>query len=343
MTFLKKHMVLVVGGSIALVLALLVLVLLVISSSKYADIQGELRRYQATLENLHQRNPYPSIENLELVQDDLANLEQHLADTLITLSRQQPEIPPMQRIEFPPHNERTALRLRAMAARGGVRIPASVDFGFGRYTAGHLPDAAHVPRLLSQLQSIDRICTILIQSEVNELISVQREVFEAEPVVTREQAMPQRGGRQPQPRAEWEEPEPDRDAPPGVPGLYTKERFRVEFWASDEALREVLNRMASSDILMIVRNLQLRNELAIGGDNASMRASDQLAERLRPRVEEGRSGSSAPRQDLGPASQDDRVVAGRERIRVEMSLDVYRFEPKPVGEEELDDEEDSFS
>ena len=104
------------------------------------------------------------------------------------------------------------------------------------------------------------------------------------------------------------EPREDRD-------LYSKERFVLEFFSTDPALWRVLNSMASDDMFVVVKNMELRNEAVIRGRSP-------LELRRTPRDER-----TDPRRDADrPLTTDERIVAGRERVRVRLELEVYRFE-----------------
>lgn len=330
MTFFKKYMALIIGGGIALLLALIVLVLLIKFSGTYTRIQDDLASNQRELERLIRLATFPSLENVELVEENLLALEIFRDDQLARLAASQPQIVPMERVAFPPELERTWQRLRALAARENVVIPAEMRFGFERYAAGNLPMHQHVPRLLSQLYSIDRIGEILIRSGIAELTGVEREVFEEQRVQAPLEAPAparRRGAAEPEPvEVVAGSPEPQ-----GVEGLYTRERFTFTFLASEPALIEVLNQLARDPVLKIVRNLELRNEMALGGVSAAAR----LSARLQPRETVARVVDPAgrPEDPSRPAMMEDRVVAGRERVRVRLVVDVYRFEVDQQEEE----------
>ncbi len=326
MTFFKKHTVLVVGGGIALVLALIVVFLLIRSSREYARIQDDLQRNLRVLEQLHRRAPFPSNENVARLEANLEQLQNYRGSLLSALSAHQAEAAEIERVAFPPHRERTMRRIRELAARNNVRIPEAAEFGFGQYAAGNLPRQEHVPRLMSQLQMVERISVLLINAGIHELTSVDREVFDVERT---QRELADTGTR----RGVTErvvEPE-IRIEPDGVEGLYTRERYTLSFMASDEALREALNRMVASPVLMVVRSLELRNEMGLGGTSASAR----LAARLAPRESE-RPGADRPRAEeiAQPRFHEDRVVAGRERVRVRMEVDVYHFKHAAAEEDQ---------
>ena len=335
MSGMKKYVVLIVGGSIALVLAIFVIVLLVRFSGEYARIQRELQSNLRTLEQLHNRDPFPSVDNVEVIESNLVSLENYRESLLMALSAAQPEIEEMERATFPPRMERTAQRLRQLANQQEIRVADTLDLGFGRYAAGNLPVQEHVSRLVSQLQSVEHVVTVLFEAGISELISVEREVFDVErmqPEPTDVAASRRRMAT----AADTVAAPVVRVDPAGVPGLYSRERFTIVFFADDLALRQALNALASDPILMVVRNLELRSELGLGGVSPTAR----LNARLQPRESAAREGATTrpgePELER-PLMHEDRVVAGRERVRTTMTIDVFRFEAELVesGDEEI--------
>lgn len=324
MTFFKKYMALVIGGGIALLLAIIVLVLLLVFSRNYAEIQDKLSSNQRELERLTAETTFPSVENVQRVEANLEELEQFRDELLESMSAHQPQIVQMERAVFITQLSRVWHRLRTKAVEQDVKVADNMYFGFELYAPGNLPMQQHVERLLSQLHSMNRIGEILIDSGVSEIVRVEREVFEEqrtptaeeEPLTTRRRVPVEQDPRVPAPAVSAR--------PQGVDGLFTRERFTVVFLSSEQALFEVLNRMAADPVLMIVRNLELHNEMGWGGVSAVTR----LSSRLQPRDTGGRLGEATGRQpELSrPPMLDDRVVAGRERIEVRMIVDVYRFE-----------------
>ncbi len=330
MNFVRKNIGLVVGGSIALVLVVIASTLLVRFRGGYVRVQRELDSNLNQLERLQQRDPFPSDENVVRVSESLSTLQNYLDDTLQVLTTGQLEGLDMERAQFPPAIELTARQLRAMAREADIEVPTDLVFGFQRYAAGNLPVQEHVPRLVTQLRTIEALVGVLFRAQIRELLDVEREVFDVEQtqVRTREEGM-RRG------MFEEDVVEPTtRVRPRGVEGLYTQERYTLRFVADDHAVRDVLNRLAVHPGLVVVRSLELRNEMARDGAGAARRLADRLERREVRRAEPTateRARREETERDAQPLLHEDRVVAGRERVHVIMMVDVYRFEQ---GEEE---------
>ncbi len=327
MSFFKKYALLLVGGVIALVLLGVVSFFVFRFSGEYVRVQQELQSNLTRLEGLHQRNPFPSEVNVGRLNQNLHELENYLYSMLDALSARQPEAEEMERAEFPSEIERTMRRLRSLADGKGVEIAEGVAFGFQRYSAGHLPVAEHVPRLVVQLRSVERLCEILFNAEIRELRAVQREVFDEERTRERDEPTDR--------RTRWTEelePQPEegvaRREPHGAEDLYTRERYTFEYKATDRALRAVLNRLADNPALIVVRKLEVKNELATGTRSAAARLTDRLEPReaRQPPRSRERDGEELRAEERQPLRHEDRVIAGREFLHVKMVVDVYRFE-----------------
>lgn len=338
MSFFKKYALLLVGGVVALLLLCVVAFFMFKFRGEYVRVQQDLRSNLTRLENLHQRNPFPSEENVDGLNRNLHELENYLYSMLDALSAQQPEVEAMERAEFPSEIERTTRRLRSLADSKGVEIAEGVAFGFQRYSAGHLPVEEHVPRLVVQLRSVDRLCELLFNAEIRELRTVQREVFDEERSQERSREREELTVRR---TRRMEEPEllevgVQRREPRGVEGLYTWERYTFEYKATDRALRAVLNRLAANPALIVVRKMEVKNELATGTRSAAARLTDRLRpaearQSLRPDARDRealrlRDGEKLDGEEGQPLRHEDRVIAGRELLHVEMIVDVYRFE-----------------
>ncbi len=308
----RKYMPLVVGGSIALVLLIVAGYLLARFSGEYHRVHADLVSSMRTLERLENREPYPAEENVERLRRNRAAMELMLNDLIAELGRGQVEAERMERAEFPTLIERTILRLYDEARAANTRLPERFTFAFERYALGALPSVDHIPRLTVQVRMVERLCRMLFESGVSEIISVERTAFDLERPDEPDPTVRRRTAVEPAAPAVRDftelEPREDRD-------LYSKERFVLEFFSTDPALWRVLNSMASDDMFVVVKNMELRNEAVIRGRSP-------LELRRTPRDER-----TDPRRDADrPLTTDERIVAGRERVRVRLELEVYRFE-----------------
>lgn len=298
MNFLKKNMVLVVGGAISLLLALILVVVLIRVRSSYVRVQRELNLEQQKLVRLNQRDPYPSDENVEIIQTNYVVLQKFFRELMALLRQGQEEPRAIEPAEFPVRLDRTIRALWQKAAAQKVVLPQRFAFGFDRYMLGTLPAREDVYRLVIQLDTIAHLCDVLFQCKINELVSVERPLFEASLRISTEET---------QWEAQEEQPElQEEEIPYQDPSkLFTRERYRITFRGTDASVREVLNRLAAHRRFFAVSRVELDNE---GG------------------VPTVAPPPSQPTSGVAPIlTHEDRVVAGRELVRATISVDVYRF------------------
>lgn len=325
---LKKYLPLIIGCSIALLLAIGAAVLLVSSMSKQGKAQSELKSALSRLEQLNRRNPFPAQENVVLVQSNLTALKKVLDDTLGVLRKGQIEPDEIEPAEFGPLLERTIKRLRADATNNLVALPEKFAFGFDRYSAGDLPQSNAVGRLVTQLKQIGALCDIIYAARVTNLVSISREEFESQsagggPV---ESAPASLFGARPGGPASSAPALSLKDIPPAVSNeLYATERFALQFSGRENAVFEVLNDLVKGPTFAVIRDLSL--ESVTTGQRID-------APGARPATAFG--GAGAPYGEATPGSvasatnivftpRAERIVAGREDVRATLVVDVFRF------------------
>ena len=175
----RKHMLLIVGGSIALVLLIATLFMLWKFYARYRTVNTGLI---STTERLHGlssgKHRYPCEENVALVQTNAAVLKAYFDDLFDTLKRGQVEPKKMEPAEFPLLLEKTIRKLLSQAAESGVTLPPRFAFGFDPYALGNLPNEEDVPRLARQLRTVEELCGLLYDAKVSDLGAIRRQVFE---------------------------------------------------------------------------------------------------------------------------------------------------------------------
>ncbi len=311
----RKHIVLIVGGGIAVLLLIGATVFLTRSMGKYNQVKSDLDQGMQRLETLTRRDPYPSAANIKQVDANLGTLKEAASVLQDTILRGQVRPESIEIAEFAPMLERTSKRLAKRAADAGITLPVPFSLGMARYSAGELPSPEALPRLVIQLKSMEAIGQILLQSHISSLLSIERQEFES--------GAQSQGEEQPTMRRR--QAAQDTQAPtllsaipmPASNTLYEVERFRVVFQARDVNVWEALNQLAKAPLLVSVVDVQLQNTAAdligkatpltpIGGEQAAAAASALSLQARYP-------------------THEERVVAGRELIQVTLVLDVYRL------------------
>jgi len=324
MTF-RKNMVLIVGGSIAGVLLLITLFMLFRFRSKYEGVNADLRASQQRLDSLYARDPFPSEENVLLVQTNLGVLQVYFDKFYGELKTGQVEPAKMEPAEFPLLLGKTMERLRSRAAGVGVALPGRFAFGFEHYAVGALPNAGDVPRLVIQVKTVEEICNILFNAKVSEMVSVNRQVFEAGVVPSGEDGWGEgrRGRRRGPEQVPQEEAGQKAQEYIDPSGLFSREHYVITFKGKDSAVMDVLNRFARSKMFVVVSRVEVANEVPLPKAGQAAAAAVPAA---RPGAGTATAGVVAPVQPKGESpTHEERIVAGRELVKATLELDVYRF------------------
>jgi hypothetical protein len=326
---IKRHMALVVGGGICLVLLIGALVVLFRFQGEYARVTGELAARRQRLEQLHLRDPYPSADNVERLTKNRATLKHFFRALMTNLGRGQVNVQAMEPADFRQLLDSTLHQLQVAARTNGVGLPPQFPFGFERYQRGLMPDPKHIGRLAVQLKTVDRVCRLLYEAKVSEIESITRETFDE----TQEIEAPVDSGR----RRGAAPPPTVAAAPPDTGGgLYQKEMLTVNFLAREPAAWTVLNKLAANPLFTVAREVEMTNEKKVGDvSGAPTRVTAAAAASAlagpRPVATPGLAPELAAPPP--PAEHKDRLIAGTERVRVRIRLAVYRFVEPPPGEE----------
>ena len=338
----RKHMLLIVGGSIALVLLIATLFMLWKFYARYRTVNTGLI---STTERLHGlssgKHRYPCEENVALVQTNAAVLKAYFDDLFDTLKRGQVEPKKMEPAEFPLLLEKTIRKLLSQAAESGVTLPPRFAFGFDPYALGNLPNEEDVPRLARQLRTVEELCGLLYDAKVSDLGAIRRQVFEklATPSSGASTEMfSHRRGMEAGPASDQAQPSAAEVVDPS--GLFSKERYTLTFKARDAAVWDILNALARSRIFIVVTDIQFANENPVPKIvDPKAAAPVTLPAGTPPSGAGAMSGSGlTPLPEAKPKvlGQEERIVAGRELVKIVLDVDVYRFMTKEEAEQKTE-------
>ncbi len=338
---LRKNMVLVVGGSVALALFIVVMVALLKFQRDYLRVNTSLQGALQRLNALYTRDPYPSSENVVQLATNLTVLQAYFTDLFSSLKKNQIEPAQMERAEFPLLLQQTRNRLLSRAAETGVVLPDKFSFGFDRYARGELPEQGDVARLVLQVKTLEDLCGVLFQSKIASIVSLQRTVFEQKALESEGPGAMGRGSRR------GFEPLPDQPAgaAPVVEsvdssGLFSKEHYILTFEAKDPAIWQVLDLLARSKRFNVVTRVELLNDkplptaAAPAAGAPSGLVSTPGAQPTITAPPSSLAGGAATGPKTVALTHDERIVAGRDAVRATVELDVYRFlgdQPKQEG------------
>jgi hypothetical protein len=326
---LRRHMVLVVGGGTALVLMLVALFMLYRFYSAYDRVNGDLQSTMSHLRGLQDRAPYPSSTNVSAVGSQLTSLNGYFDGLFSSLRQGQIEPVEMEAAKFTPLLRDGILRVNKRAQDAGVLLPTTFAMGVERYKLGALPSGADVPRLVVQLKTLEALCDMLIDAKVTELLSVTRQVFE-QGAESREAPAADfgRGGRW-GPGGGMPVPEAPAATGAGQPekvdpsGLFSVEHYTIEFKCHERSMWQILNTLARSKLFAVVTSVAIVNDNPVPKIGPKLPA--QTAAGVMPGSSAPAAAPAAQSSDVKVLSQEERVVAGREVVKVVLDVDVYRF------------------
>ena len=301
--------IIIIVGCLLLLAALGVSIWLTLrSKAEHATAASAFKLAKNSLAKFYRMNPFPSPDNVEGTRANIGSIE---TNGSLRLSRElrAAQLDPigMSPSKFKELLLNTTRKLEIAAEKHNVTMAGRFLFGFDAYEADALPVPDAVPRLAQQLLVVQAIVNILFESEIQSLGSVEREVFES-------------GKQKSRPRKKRH----PRRAGPGAPvpeapavntnDLYSRQSFVFQFSTRENALTDVMNRLAACDMFVRVRDIDIL---------AKQDAVRSAITAMGPEEEIDLNAPVAP----GLASRDARVVSGRELtpLAVRIVIDYYEF------------------
>ncbi|MBR3582284.1 MAG: Amuc_1100 family pilus-like protein [Kiritimatiellae bacterium] len=347
----RKHMPLIVGGAVSLVLLLGAGSFLFVQQGGYAEKIESMDSVGTKLKKLTDRKPFPSASNVNRLDSQLEVYTAYQDSLFSSMSKGQEAVGTVDQDRFRRLLAESLTKLIREARAQSVAIPVQFPFGFQRYVAGSLPDPDEMPRLMSQLQGVTQLCHILYESGISELLGVERTEFEKAaggPSAEAESDMSSRRGR----RGRGGEEE-NADAAAAAKalytdpdGLFTKEHYILRFRAKDAAIQAVLDRLAKGAPFTVVTRMDLVNP----NRPVVIVQPDPGAPAGQPPPSFGPGGWQAPPPVRGPGGpevkeneplpRDLRVIAGREIPEIRLEIDLYRFVEPARGDDDADGTEE---
>lgn len=306
--FFKKYFWLTICVAAALVLLTVIGSRLFFVFRSYQKEKMELNAAQSRIEQLYQRRVFPSAANIIRENVKRADLVDEYNELNSWLSAGQVRPEGMEAAEFMPFLENTLRRIRDQLKIGRVVFPNRYTFGFEKYAGGQLPRPKNIPRLVQQLKITERLCQVLPEAAVNELLTFARDEFES---VSGGAARKARSGRRRQPAP------PGGTPRPGDEELVSIQHFKITFRAREGAALDFLNRLACLPMFTVVTWVEINNphqETTIAGAGPARPAADKKSQ-------------PAAKNRAEELTREKRIILGREKIEVKLEMDVYNFGP----------------
>jgi hypothetical protein len=340
----RKNSTLIIGLGVAVILLGIAIFFLVGNRSDYNDAKSALVSAKARLNALNNRDPFPSDENIRETEEQLTLIRTNYATIINSMRAGQLLAEPIEPARFAVLLEDASRRLRERAQADGVTLPTEPGLGFKDYAAGKLPpnNPAVMERLVIQIKAIEHLANLLMNAKVSSIDVFQRDQFEyaTEVSAVPETVQPLRGRGAVAAVAGRQATTETRMGLGGIPiakpsDLYTTERFVIEFSGRESAVWDVLNRLASSKTSYVVADVRLTSTATDLGKPVDLKARLQnVASASRgPMGGPIGSPSAQPTPSMDSLSREERVVGGRELIKVRLVVDMYRFNDAPVVEE----------
>ena len=268
--------------------------------------QSELVNAQNEMERLC-KPPFPNTENIERTRENQKTLEAWVISTTNELAQGDVPMTEATPAKFKSELEDAIRELVSQSAVQGrsARVAPDFRFGFDKYKGDVLPETPDVPRLNQQLDTIKLLIAELYGANVVKLDAVTREIFESDALkedsasTARRKNKPQEGGGAAGATAR---------APTD---LFDSQRFTVAFQAYPDTVADVLNRLSTMSIFVVVSEVEVKKtgELAMQTKKETVRQVEPLAD-----------GSDAP-----PAVQIVTNPQDEPPVNVRLVLDVYSF------------------
>ena len=322
---LRKHMGMVIAVGVVFVFTVVAVIMLLKFNKTYQKVQSDLKTTTSRLDALYNRDPYPSVENVSLVESNLTVLDAYFADLFSSLKEGQIEPANMEPAEFPLLLDKTIRKLYEQAMSQNVELPTRFAFGFERYALGALPNEEDVSRLVLQVKTVEALCQLLLRAKINEIVAVERTVFE------KGLAEEKRGGGRS--RRPWEAPsmeEEDEATKEWVDpsGLFARETYTLRFKGPDGSVWALLDACAESKVFAVVSEVNLNSDKPVdkaGPARQNLFPGVQPLGGAFPQAGKAKPAASATDMEDGPESHEERIAAGRELVDAAVQVRVYRF------------------
>ncbi len=306
LSFLKKYIIFAICSAIVLALMLVAAFKLASSARTFDGEKQALKGAIARLQQLHSRNPYPSLQNVQMESENVNNLLQVYSALSDMLRKGQIDEENMEAADFMPLLEKTLRIMRTQLEGARIILPANFAFGFDQYAGGQLPVPDDIPRLVQQLRIVESFCSILAEAGISELSMISREVFEAGATAPARSTRTGRRGEPVAPSTATSGREPLPDMP------YSTQSFKLVFRTREHALFNVLNRLAADPMFITLNSA----DVASKGQDVRARTTS------RPVV---RQETVAP-ASLEATPRDQRVILRKEDLEVSLEVEVYHFQ-----------------
>ncbi len=248
--------------------------------TQVTKLEKEIVRRQQDLAAFARQTPFPSSENVKLVEADLGVAEKTRAEIRGILRATGETAAKLAAVSVPASSTDAYFdianyveRVRASAQQAGIRLPAENRLGFALY-ASTGPDRDLIEPVFRQRQYADYLMDVLIAARPREILSLQRE----RPLTAaqRQQAAAAHASGQAAPALPPAEGNDffniDARVSARVPGFVDTSSFRLAFVGTTASLRSLLNELARFELPVVVRSVEVEPLGGTAGSRAGQPA-----------------------------------------------------------------------
>ena len=181
MDWIKRNLLFVIGGVVALVLMGLAGFYLYTGMGKNAEALDKLNAEYTALKGLNAQNPHPGdekINNIQAAAKESQNVRGFISDRMATVFKAVPAIPDSTNVDNAMLNSAlrsTVNQMRRDAAARGVQVATNYYFSFTAERDRLMFDKPGLLPLSVQLGEVKAICDVLFAARVNAIDNIRRE------------------------------------------------------------------------------------------------------------------------------------------------------------------------
>lgn len=307
-------------------------------SSEAAEKREDAEQLKGSVSKLYSERVFPSKDNIAMLKKEASFID----SLRVTVTNQLGVLVKTEQKDVSPSQFVDTLRKciakwvkNAPVIEGDKCVAPDFAFGFEKYVGGNLPDEGNVARLGQQLLIADALVTELYGAKVTKIDSLVREAFDGTGSEVRasddedDQAGGRRNRRNRRGRSQDEDGSMVGASATSVRHrLFTAQHYSVSFKARQNALVDLLNRLAKAKIFAIVTDISIKK-----GTTSDVRIpftpqKKELGTASGRRAKDAEAEENTVVAEFSDLPAGSRVMSGPDidpLLEVVLELDVYNF------------------
>lgn len=319
MNFIKKHSLILSITTAFLALLAGTLFLLDRKIHKQEAVSEDLEQKVKARNDLWNRKPFPSEENINLIRKNTEEIKNAVKDALKILSQGSLSFERITGSRAKADLLEGRRRMADVLSQKNIKFPNKFQFGFDRYDV-RPPDDQDTPLIQKQLKIIEELIKLIGDSGFTEVTAIRRVEFEGTQIKTT--TPPVLG-----PLIST----PDKfEYVDNSSYIYSMMPFELEVWGDMAALRDFLNVIAHSQYIFLPKIIKIDNEKkeAITGRESTTQSNSKKSSAktsVTPRSNNVAPASTVTNElpKVDPATLP--FVMGDERIKMSIRIEWIEF------------------